>query len=536
MISPVSNFEEDGSSADIRTYIQQPFGDGDLSGMVDADIAKCAGELRAGRREQVTMAELARKNPEAYQSMAQKIQEMGNIFLEYVTGKDIPGAWRYVTDVILYDSKRNLDKILGILCTYGGARRQGMLGFSVEPDHVHVIHDCAFSDGTCRHAWRKQVEPYGTFKPVRKQVKPIYKFTRTDWYDVFQYFFLAKRGTRKIWARGKSWEAPTDAQLLRWEEELNSWGSLVRGEDSGSDSERERQSHKRPHRSTSLPRDDEIYGEKSRKVGKFTYIREKTKALLLKYYCCPTSAIMDTIEFRQDEILCNPKNKDYIQSALMDFGKDLNEYKLRDFEYILEGKNPIFMSGVVYGNREESLEWIERLLRHQFNDDDEQICYFLRSLVDVIDKKLPKCNTLSVKSPPSAGKNFFFDMIFAIILNYGQLGQANKHNLFAFQEAPGKRILLWNEPNYCSSLTDTIKMMTGGDVYTVRVKHMMDQHVKRTPLIVLTNEAVPFLYELAFKERIVQFNWKYSPFLKDIECKPYPLSFFDLLKKYKIQY
>ena len=36
-----------------------------------------------------------------------------------------------------------------------------MFGFSVEDDHIHVIHDCAFSDGTCRDVWRKQVESIG---------------------------------------------------------------------------------------------------------------------------------------------------------------------------------------------------------------------------------------------------------------------------------------------------------------------------------------------------------------------------------------
>ena len=203
---------------------------------------------------------------------------------------------------------------------------------------------------------------------------------------------------------------------------------------------------------------------------------------------------------------------------------------------LINSKSPLFNTSMDYGSREESLIWIDDLLKFQFNDDLESICHFLTSLVDVIDKRLPKCNSLCVKSPPTAGKNFFFDMIFAIILNYGQLGQANKHNVFAFQEAPNKRLLLWNEPNYCASLTDTIKMMLGGDPYTVRVKHMQDTHVKRTPVIILTNNNVNFMSDIAFRERIVKFEWKYAPMLKNIEMKPYPLCFFDLLNKYNIEF
>lgn len=127
-------------------------------------------------------------------------------------------------------------------------------------------------------------------------------------------------------------------------------------------------------------------------------------------------------------------------------------------------------------------------------------------------------------------------MIFGLLLSYGQLGQANRHNLFAFQEAPNKRVLLWNEPNYESSLTDTIKMMFGGDPYTVRVKNRMDAHVKRTPVIILTNNTVPFMYETAFSDRIIQYKWNAAPFLKDYELKPHPMTFFLLLSKYNITF
>lgn len=320
----------------------------------------------------------------------------------------------------------------------------------------------------------------------------------------------------------------------------------------------------------------EAYGNKRSKAsGIYSIIRKETKALLLKYWCCPVSSIKDILEFRENDLLTNPKHANYLTSIFEDFGKDLMTMKLRDFENILTAnptfKKPpslfaqsaqffqnnndivnvsagykeynqaiccekVFFASFDYGTLDESIEWIDDLLKFQFNDDEEQITNFLVSLVDIIDKRLPKCNAMVVKSPPSGGKNFFFDMVLAILVNYGQLGQANKHNVFAFQEAPNKRILIWNEPNYCSSLTDTLKMMFAGDPYTVRVKHQMDTHVKRTPVIILTNNTVNFMGDTAFKDRIVKFNWKAAPFLKDIDCKPYPLALFSILNKYNIEY
>lgn len=209
---------------------------------------------------------------------------------------------------------------------------------------------------------------------------------------------------------------------------------------------------------------------------------------------------------------------------------------LRDMYNILKNAEPVFNYGVTYGTLDESVKIIDDLLRHQHSDDQEEISRFLTAVVDIIDKRIPKCNTLVVISPPSAGKNFFFDMIFSICVNYGQLGQANRHNLFAFQEAPNKRVLVWNEPNYESSLTDTIKMMTAGDPFTVRVKNKPDMHVRRTPLIVMTNVQVDFMYDHAFVDRLIKFRWTPAPFLKECEFKPYPMAFFEILNKYNIEY
>lgn len=283
---------------------------------------------------------------------------------------------------------------------------------------------------------------------------------------------------------------------------------------------------------------NEIYGKKSRTGTKYGLIKKETKTILLKYFCSPISAITDVNEFRQNLLLSDPKNKDYVQASFKDFGIDINELSLREIYDLLskEDCQPLFMTSMMYGNREISLKWLNDLLLFQFNDDIDAISNFLTTVVDIVDKKIPKLNTLVILSPPSAGKNFFFDTVFAVCLNYGQLGKANRFDQFAFQEAPNKRILLWNEPNYESSLTDTIKLITGGDPYTVRVKHMADQHVKRTPLIVLTNNTVGFMTDQSFKDRVVIFRWKYAEFLAQIELKPYPMAFFDLLNKYNIEF
>lgn len=503
------------------------------SGLVDVNFGTSTGDNRRGYP---SMASIAEKHPKIFETLAEELEEMGNHFFRYVNGKTIKATSRYLSDVILVGSNRERDLCLGLLREYGKRRRNGLFGFSAEGDHIHVIHDCTYSGGYCRDVWRDQVKSYGHIKSVRKYNKRIWDFKRTDWYDVFIYFFVEKRGEREIWIGGESGQIPSDSELVRWQGKREAARQMVRSDDCSSDSECERQTVNRHDRKRHISPSKEIYAKKTYSSGKFAYIKSQTKTLLKKYYCSPVSAIRDISEFRNDNLLSDPKNKEYILTAFDDFGKDLNSYTLRELYNMLESTNPLFFTSFNYDNRENSIKVVEELVKYQCNDDHDEICQFLSYVVAIMDRTLPKTNAICIISPPSGGKNFFFDMILAICLNYGQLGQANKHNVFAFQEAPNKRVLLWNEPNYESCLTDTIKMMMAGDPYTVRVKHSMDTHVARTPVIILTNKHVPFMTDLAFADRIVQFTWKAAPFLKDYEMKPYPMCFFDLLIKYNIAF
>jgi len=96
----------------------------------------------------------------------------------------------------------------------------------------------------------------------------------------------------------------------------------------------------------------------------------------------------------------------------------------------------------VYYNINDSINIACKLLNYQFDDNSESVIEFLNDLYNIIDKKIPKLNTLAVHAPPSSRKNYFFDAVSSFFLNYGILGTANKTNTFAFQEAAGKRLII----------------------------------------------------------------------------------------------
>lgn len=186
-----------------------------------------------------------------------------------------------------------------------------------------------------------------------------------------------------------------------------------------------------------------------------------------------------------------------------------------------------------YMSIEESMSVYKQLLLFQLGDY-EHVYHFCKQLYDVLNMSKPKRNTLIIVGEQCSGKNFFIDPITAAMINVGYLGNPNKNNNFAYQDCVNRRVIVWNEPNYDSAETDTLKMLLGGDTCPVRVKFREDCVVHRTPIIILSNEALPLMNDPTFVNRIYVHTWRYCPLLAEYEKKCHPLAFFELCLKMSI--
>lgn len=457
---------------------------------------------------------------------------------------------KYIADVFLPRSDEFGSQAIGYLAKRVAERRDGFFGFSIDGDHIHIIHDCSYSGRSCRCRFREVLGTLGHIKRNERFLRNCSDIQTADWVRILIYYFFAKRGIKSLSNNGIPVGLYLDSEFVHNRESVRGWSEEFRQEQviRGVANAYTRQfRNKRSIGETDGAPEEGLHGEestterfhgkKSKREPVWDTIRKQIFELLQAWHPAPLQTIRSVEVFKQTSILTNPKNDAYVNKAIQLYSDTLVGYRMRDFYNVLECcPHPIFYKGVLYGNVEESTDILVELMKFQFDDQEERIVNFLQYLIDILDRRIPKRNCLVLYSPPSAGKNFFIDMICAIIVNYGQLGQANRHNLFAFQEAPNKRMLIWNEPNYESSMTDTIKMMFAGDPYNVRVKHSPDTPVTKTPVIVMTNNTCPFMGDPAFKDRIKMFQWKPALFLKDINFKPHPMSFFHLLNKYNIQY
>jgi len=287
--------------------------------------------------------------------------------------------------------------------------------------------------------------------------------------------------------------------------------------------------------------DSETSKGRKRKREENKTIFSQLREILFRYPVSPVINIINHPVYLESEIGHLRARNCKIQDFFDHIGASFISWTIKDYYTNIYGVNdcsPIFSAGHssvddYYYSVEESVDILENFLLFQFDQDEENVYEFLKMLYNVLERKLPKRNCILVHSPPSSGKNYFFDCIIDYFLNRGQLAsRINKTNNFPYQECYGKRILLWNEPSYESAATDQLKMITGGDAYTVNVKNKPDAAVYKTPIIILTNNNINLMFSEAFSDRISSYTWKPALYLKDLNKKPYPLATYFIFKKH----
>lgn len=471
----------------------------------------------------------------------------------HIESKDSRGVW--LQDVILCGTpgcaSQLVREIQKNLAGYG----RSVLFITQHDSHVHVNHDCSYAGKSCRCYWKQKIKEKKIYDFRRRLPrlggqKRISELTLSDWQRIFLYFSTEGRRTVSPYFSGQVrsiYDEITSLEKYRLERPRRSCDLATSGQESCTV---EGHSDDLLGIFTNGESYTESRGSDSRTSVSGTKRRSQenkdlfstVQRLLFQFPISPIQNIVNHKVYLDSPLKLVRGRSCKLQDVLEIIQMTFVNWTIKDYFTNIYSKPDcvgIFSAGhssvdQYYYNIEESVHILHELLRFQFNNDEDIIFLFLSDLFNVLDRLLPKCNSILVYSPPSSGKNFFFDAVIDYFLNKGQLGKANKHNNFAFQDAANRRIILWNEPNYESSNTDLLKMILGGDAYNVNVKNKQDIAVYKTPVILLTNNRIPLMSDSAFVDRIKQYTWKRAPYLKDYNKKPYPVAIYHLFLKYKL--
>lgn len=448
----------------------------------------------------------------------------------------------YVSDVIPDVGMDNVERVCKFIQEQSQlSYTRALLIISGHNDHIHVVHDCSFSNQTCRCDFLKKTFIKFGLRRGRRTVRrrPLCnELGISDCKNILTYF--STKGRQLYYIRvGRYLERisfqPEDLQVqgpkrCRIEESLEIYEEMddhelrLEGqEDYGSIGRIGRGSK-------AAPKKVQKYGEKTQKIVDLL----KTRPTF------PIESICNVDDWLKDDQLQFVNIKDKTCSNILNnWSKQLLSWTLDDFNefYSQPDCKPVFSAGYesfdkYYYDIDTSVELMIKYLDHQFYNEQENVTHFVTDLYNVLERKVPKLNSLLVFSPPDCGKSWFFDAFFNYFMCVGKICTINKHNSFGFQECYSKRVIHWNEPNYDPDLIDKLKELLGGDTTAVAVKYMPDMPVYRTPFIITTNVRVSIMNHPAFKNRTSIFYFRAAPQLKALSKKLHPLAVYPFFVHY----
>jgi len=137
--------------------------------------------------------------------------------------------------------------------------------------------------------------------------------------------------------------------------------------------------------------------------------------VLYQYPCCPPEAYKNVKEYYLNSNLNYLCAKDhYVDRDVELWCIKLMHWRLSGFDnYYKESTvQPYFnaynrLKDQVYYSVEQSVVIGNELLMHQFDNNSKNIFYFLTDLLNIIDKRIPKCNTCNTCTPKLRQKLFF---------------------------------------------------------------------------------------------------------------------------------
>ena len=298
-------------------------------------------------------------------------------------------------DVLRFNNDQDYQTFLGILQKDRHYVR-GFIQVCREATHCHIVHDCVFSNGTCRCSWWSKAKAIGLgYARDRCGHRRNRARTRTL-SDVEKLHFYYFSKTRRI-----------VFQKIRGQlERISGAGHSFQSSGLSGMPDSIREMEKETHRDGDQFRfieplfgDDEPDGEtprkypqaKKRKMGQTEKLQLKIMDVLEKNPICPPSAIIQHKVWRQDEDL---RFKDFsckeVKSAIKCYTDNFTTFTMNEYQemYNKEGVNPIFSAGygdfsTYYYNIENSTAVMDKLIMYQCYEDEDIFNDFMSTLYNV---------------------------------------------------------------------------------------------------------------------------------------------------------
>lgn len=134
---------------------------------------------------------------------------------------------------------------------------------------------------------------------------------------------------------------------------------------------------------------------------------------------------------------------------------------------------------------EEGKKWLTQLII----ENGINPALFVKSLIDILDKKHTKINAFILEGPTNTGKSLLCNLIIKPY-TYGTASRRGDQTNFHMENLLHKSIAVMEEPRITGITVDDFKQLLGGEPFQVDVKYQEKDWLARTPTIITTNEDI----------------------------------------------
>lgn len=126
------------------------------------------------------------------------------------------------------------------------------------------------------------------------------------------------------------------------------------------------------------------------------------------------------------------------------------------------------------------------------------------SVMEILDRRIPKKNTLLLLGETNSGKTILFtEPLSALCTFVGRLTAAGQSSEFYYQECVNQRLITVDEILLTREMLQIFKVLLGGEDMNANTKHTKACQMERTPIIMTTNHAP---WELSPGDKITILN------------------------------
>lgn len=138
--------------------------------------------------------------PDDYEILLEKLYTIDDGLIRDVIQQDWTNAGYLFEHVYPIGEFTDCDRLAAELDSIGdGFGHRKLFGYSFDPGHVHIYHDCPYSNRSCRCAFKRRFRGIKTKNQTQR--RPCSEL-REEWLSFFIYYHLRKGGRQQSWCGG----------------------------------------------------------------------------------------------------------------------------------------------------------------------------------------------------------------------------------------------------------------------------------------------------------------------------------------------